>query len=127
MNEQIIKPDNITLNTILNLAAGAVPERVHEAFRKVMDNILDPNTKATAKRAITITYTFSPDEDRADIRIGIEVKEKTAPLKSVSTGLYMITDTDGAPIALEQMPIPAGQLTFDGDEVPKPLRFRLGE
>lgn len=127
MSEQIMKPDSISPNTILNLAAGAVPERVNEAFRKVMDNILDPNTKATAKRAITITYTFAPDEDRADIRIGIEVKEKTAPLKSVSTGLYMMADSDGIPVALEQMPMPAGQMTFDGKEAPKPLQFRLGD
>lgn len=127
MSEQIMKPDSISPNTILNIAAGAVPERVNEAFRKVMDNILDPNTKATTKRAITITYTFAPDEDRADIKIGIEVKEKTAPLKSVSTGLYMMADADGIPVALEQMPMPAGQMTFDGKEAPKPLQFRLGD
>ena len=125
MSEQVMKPDSISPNTILNLAAGAVPERVNEAFRKVMDNILDPNTKATAKRAITITYTFAPDEDRADIKIGIEVKEKTAPLKSVSTGLYMIADPNGIPMALEQLPLPAGQMTFDGNEVPQPMRFKL--
>ena len=121
----IMKADRVHPGSILDLAAGAVPERVQEAFKKVMDNILDPNTKATTKRSITVTYTFAPDEDRTDIRIGIEVKEKTAPLKSVSTGLYMIADADGIPMAMEQLPLPAGQLFFDGEEAPKPMRFKL--
>ena len=125
MSDPIMKSGRIHPDSILDLAAGAVPERVQEAFKKVMDNILDPNTKATAKRSITVTYTFAPDEDRTDIRIGIEVKEKTAPLKSVSTGLYMIADPNGIPMALEQLPLPAGQMTFDGNEVPQPMRFKL--
>ena len=41
MND-IMKADRVHPGSILDLAAGAVPERVQEAFKKVMDNILDP-------------------------------------------------------------------------------------
>lgn len=34
---------------------GAILERVDYEMGKVMDNILDPNTKATAKRKISVS------------------------------------------------------------------------
>ena len=37
------------------MARGAFEERVDYEMDKVIQNILDPNTKATAKRKITLT------------------------------------------------------------------------
>ena len=46
-------------DSIMSMARGAFEERVDYEMDKVIQNILDPNTKATAKRKITITLTFA--------------------------------------------------------------------
>ena len=42
-------------DSIMRMARGAFEERVDYEMDKVIQNILDPNTKATAKRKITLT------------------------------------------------------------------------
>ena len=42
--------DQLNKKSILEMSMGAILERVDYEMGKVMDNILDPNTKATAKR-----------------------------------------------------------------------------
>ena len=44
--------DNLK-NSLLDMASGAIKERVDYDVNKVIDNILDINTKAKAKRKIT--------------------------------------------------------------------------
>ena len=53
-----------TRSSILQMAKGAVQERVDYEVSRVVDNILDPNTEATAKRKITLTIELKPDPDR---------------------------------------------------------------
>lgn len=50
--------------SILEMARGAILERVDYEMAKILDNILDANTKATAKRKMTLTLTFAPDDER---------------------------------------------------------------
>ena len=49
-----------TKKSILQMAKGAIEERVDYETNRVVDNILDPNTKAAAKRKITLTIEFAP-------------------------------------------------------------------
>lgn len=42
--------DQLDKKSILEMSMGAILERVDYEMGKVMDNTLDPNTKATAKR-----------------------------------------------------------------------------
>lgn len=44
-------------DSIMSMARGAFEERVDYEMDKVIQNILDPNTKATAKRKITLKET----------------------------------------------------------------------
>lgn len=53
--------------SILQMARGAFQERVDLEMAKVIDNILDPNTKPTQKRKLTLTIEFTPDDDRQNI------------------------------------------------------------
>ena len=46
--------NKMTGESILQMGRGAFAERADYEMRKVIDNILDPNTKATAKRKITL-------------------------------------------------------------------------
>lgn len=51
-------------DSIMSMARGAFEERVDYEMDKVIQNILDPNTKATAKRKITLTIELTPDDER---------------------------------------------------------------
>lgn len=63
---------------------GAVAERFSEELQKVIDNIMDPNTKETAKRGIAINFDFTPDEDRNMANMAMEVKSKLAGVRAVN-------------------------------------------
>lgn len=52
--------DQLDKKSILEMSMGAILERVDYEMGKVMDNILDPNTKATAKRKISVPWSLSP-------------------------------------------------------------------
>lgn len=47
-------------DSIMQMARGAFEERVDYEMDKVIQNILDLNTKATAKRKITLTRSPLP-------------------------------------------------------------------
>lgn len=55
--------DQLDKKSILEMSMGAILERVDYEMGKVMDNILDPNTKATAKRKISVTLELIPSAD----------------------------------------------------------------
>lgn len=81
MEEQFVSLDT--------LAQGAVVEKFEDEFNRVLENVQDPNTKATATRSITITVTLKPDEDRSFASTSVEVKAKLAPSKPVGTAIYI--------------------------------------
>lgn len=62
MSEQLDK------KSILEMSMGSILERVDYEMGKVIDNILDPNTKATGKRKITVSLELIPSADRKTIR-----------------------------------------------------------
>lgn len=63
MNEQLDK------KSILEMSMGAILERVDYEMGKVLDNILDINTKPDAKRKITLNLTLTPAADRRTITV----------------------------------------------------------
>lgn len=50
--------------SILQMARGAIQERADYEMTGLLNNILDPNTSATAARKLTITLTLKPDDTR---------------------------------------------------------------
>ena len=60
---------NENRDSIMRMARGAFEERVDYEMDKVIQNILDPNTKATAKRKITLTIELTPDDERRQIQV----------------------------------------------------------
>lgn len=61
-------------DSIMSMARGAFEERVDYEMDKVIQNILDPNTKATAKRKITLTIELTPDDERRTIGVQVTAK-----------------------------------------------------
>lgn len=74
-------------DSIMRMARGAFEERVDYEMDKVIQNILDPNTKATAKRKITLTIELTPDDERRQIQVSVTAKSTLAATNPVATSL----------------------------------------
>ena len=113
--------DQLDKKSILEMSMGAILERVDYEMGKVMDNILDPNTKATAKRKISVTLELIPSADRRTITV-----QSTAKCP-VTTSLYITNaPSTGELMVAEMVPQVPGQLALDGEEQdhPKILKFK---
>lgn len=75
---------NIDIN-ILQLAQGAVQEKLDREFEKVFENIQDPNVKATAKRTITLKIDLVPDDVRQVVKTNVTATSKLASTDPVTT------------------------------------------
>lgn len=81
--------DNERFVSLDTLGGGAAVEMFNDELSKVLENILDPNTKATATRSVTLTVTIKPDEDRTYSNAVIEAKAKVASVKGVGLPIYV--------------------------------------
>ena len=79
-------------DSIMSMARGAFEERVDYEMDKVIQNILDPNTKATAKRKITLTIELTPDDERRTIGVSV-----TAPSPRPSMSPLTATASSSSP------------------------------
>ena len=112
-------------NSILQMAKGAFQERVDYEMSRVVDNILDMNTQATAKRKITLTIELQPDAERRVIHVAVQAKAALASTNPVSTALYITNDEHGEMFVAEMQPQDPGQFRLDGavSEAPKLLKL----
>ena len=101
-----------TTKSILQMARGAIQERADYEITKIVHNILDPNTAATAARKLTLTLTFMPDDTRQNIQVGVVAKSTLATTNPVTTALYVADEKT----LVEMVPQIPGQLNFDGAE-----------
>lgn len=88
---------------------GAVIEKINRVIQKVLNNIVDPNTKADAKRELVMTMTFKPNEERAIGALEISVLPKLAGDKSIKTAL-ILNEKEGQGYASEMN---SGQYKMD--------------
>ena len=65
--------------TLGNLGDGAAIEKFNDELQKVLDNIIDPNTKADMVREIVLKVRLKPDENRNVAAISIVCGCKLAP------------------------------------------------
>ena len=77
------------LLTLANLARGAAIELFDEAFKKVLENIADPNTAAKAMRGIDLKVKIAPDEDRSFFRALLTCDPKLVGQKPVEFKAYI--------------------------------------
>ena len=96
---------------IIDSAQGIISERIKRELEKVIDNIKDDDTKACAKRKITVSLELVPDENREYIIMQASVKSVLQPSQPANT-FFCLTE-DGLIEATGQTP---GQITFYGDE-----------
>lgn len=104
--------------SLANLGGGGAVERFEDELQAVLENILDRNTKATAKRKIVMEVTFCPDESRSVIHHEVKIISKPAPMTS-TVGLLYLARRGGKPVAVVH---DQEQLQMDFDEQDRPRK-----
>jgi hypothetical protein len=84
-----VESKKITLDT---LNGGAPIELFQEAWKKLVENVADENTKPNAVRSITLKVSVKPSEDRGRAETMVEVKENLAPMKPHSAAIVFSFD-----------------------------------
>lgn len=107
--------------SILEMAGGGFMEVADLEMTRAIANILDPNTKATAKRKVTITLSLTPDDQRQNIAVACEVKSALAPVNPLVTMLYA-ADKENVTEMTPQIP---GQVGMDGEVQTAPPMLRI--
>ena len=107
--------EDLSKRSIIDMARGAIKERVD------YENILDPNTSATAARKITITLNLKPDDTRQNIAVSCVAKSTLAATNPVTTALYVADEES----IVEMVPQIPGQLAVDASEQEAPPMLKL--
>lgn len=112
------------VSSLLDMANGAIKERLDYEMGRVIQNIGDPNTKAAAKRTITVKITLEPDEERQHIEVSATASSTLAPMHPVKTALA-VGNEEGRVVAVELTPQIPGQFDISGRVAPqrKVLKF----
>lgn len=95
---------------------GALMERVAVAYSQVAANIFDRNTKADAKREITIKVSIKPTKTRAEADVSTSVVTKLAPMAEMETMAQIgVDDQTGELVIVEKTDITPGQIDMQGE------------
>ena len=105
-------------SSLIDMANGAIKERLDYEMGRVIQNISDPNTKATVK------ITLEPDEERQHVEVSATASSTLAALHPVKTALA-VGQEGGHTVAVELTPQIPGQFDTYGGEAPerKVLKF----
>jgi len=87
-----MKYEEVTLDT-LNM--GAASELFEAAWNRLLANIGDENTKATAVRSISITVKVKPSETRDSATTTVSVTDRLAPLNPHEHFVILGSDGNG--------------------------------
>ena len=112
-------------SSLLQMAKGAIQERVDYEVARVVDNLLDMNTEAKAKRKVTLTITMVADDDRRVVKVEASAKSTLAPVTPIGTSLVVTADGNGEMMLAEIIPNVPGQISMYGEvqEAPKILKI----
>lgn len=112
-------------SSILQMAKGAIQERVDYEVSRVIDNILDMNTEPTVKRKVVLTIELKPDEGRQVITMSASAKSTLAPTTPIASSLVIASDGLGEMVVAEIVPQIPGQMNIDGGEQEKPRILKI--
>jgi len=100
--------------TLANFGNGAVNEVFDRELQRVLKDIMDPNTEATAQREVNLKIVIKPDEERDLGVVGVKASSKLAGSRAFISKLAFGRDRSGRVEARECF---SGQKTlFDEDD-----------
>lgn len=118
--------EELEAKSVMEMSGGAILERVNVEMARVIENILDPNAKAEAKRKITATLELTPSADRKSITVKTTVKSTLVPTDAVTTSLFIAGRPISGEMAIyEATPQVPGQLGMSGAEQERPKILKL--
>ena len=117
--------NNDQRSSLLQMAKGAIQERVDYEVTRVVDNLLDMNTEAKAKRKVVLTLVMTTDDDRRVVKVEASAKSTLAPVTPIGTSLVITADGNGEMMLAEIIPQVPGQISMEGtvQEAPKILKI----
>ncbi len=83
-------------------AGGALQEKFDDAFEKVLQNMMDPNTPYRNKRKIVMEISLEQNEDRDDTAVNVSVVTKLAPVKPIGTRMAIGKDLGTGEVFAEE-------------------------
>lgn len=96
------------------LASGALQEQFEKSFERVIENLQNPNTPYKNSREIVIKLKFIQNEQRDDVKCGIQVSEKLAAQAPTETSFAIGKDLKTGELYAEEYGRQIkGQTTFD--------------
>ncbi len=108
MTEQKKQLDAASVN-IGNINEGAAIDAFDLELRKVLENIADLSTVATATRTITLKVDFKPESDRCKVHTEFTIKTTLAGIEKHVSKIFVARTDEGALVALDadprQMPL----------------------
>lgn len=112
-------------SSLLQMAKGAIQERVDYEVTRVVDNLLDMNTEAKAKRKVVLTLVMTTDDDRRVVKVEASAKSSLAPVTPIGTSLVITADGNGEMMLAEIVPQVPGQISMTGTEQEAPKILAL--
>ena len=112
-------------SSLLQMAKGAIQERVDYEVTRVVDNLLDMNTEAKAKRKVTLNIIMTTDDDRRVVKVEASAKSTLAPVTPIGTSLVITADKNGEMMLAEIIPQVPGQISMTGDEQEAPKILKI--
>lgn len=117
--------DTDARSSLLQMAKGAIQERVDYEVTRVVDNLLDMNTEAKAKRKVTLNIVMTTDDDRRVVKVEASAKSTLAPVTPIGTSLVITADKNGEMMLAEIIPQVPGQMSLTGDEQEAPKILKI--
>lgn len=117
--------ENEVRSSLLQMAKGAIQERVDYEVTRVVDNLLDMNTEAKAKRKVTLNIVMTTDDDRRVVKVEASAKSTLAPVTPIGTSLVITADRNGEMMLAEIIPQVPGQISMTGDEQEAPKILKI--
>jgi hypothetical protein len=87
--------------TYETITGGALAEMVNSKIQEILLNVQDVNTPWKTKRELTIKLKISPNEDRDQAAVDIDVSTKLASLKGIETDIFITRIRDNV-VAFER-------------------------
>lgn len=111
-----VKKESVSVAT---LGGGVILPRLDAELQRVASNILDPDTKATAAREITLKIKIKPDDQRDFASVEIAVGAKLAAAKPQATKVF-INQTRSGDVIVSERDTRNGDLFEAEGETPAP-------
>ncbi|WP_024346556.1 hypothetical protein [Lacrimispora indolis] len=97
-------------------AKGNLTSQIREGIQKILENISDARTPAKARRQLIIKITFKPGRDRKNIKIYIETKINTAPIRNTESNMFIGQNINGEPVFYDTEDQVPGQISVGNVE-----------